>query len=94
MRRSTQIIVMSAIVLLYPGSGVAKHDTKPHIDDHLTAIWNACDLRFGPVPDPTRAKSWTDADQQRANDVIECFKQIERKLRDMPVHAIEEMIGL
>ena len=92
MRRSIQIIC--AIVLLYPSIGMAKHDTTPRIDDRLTAIWDACDLRFGPVPDPARAKSWTDADKQRATDVVDCFRQIQRKLRDRPIEAIEGMIGV
>lgn len=92
MRRSIQIL--SAIVLLYPGSGMAKHDATPHIDDRLTAIWDACDRRFGPVPDPATAKSWTDGDKQRASDVVDCFRQIQRKLRDRPIQAIEGMIGI
>jgi hypothetical protein len=56
---------MSAVVVLYPWSGMAKHNATPQIDDRVTAIWDACDRRFGPAPDPARVKSWTDADRQR-----------------------------
>ena len=78
MRRYLRI--MSAVVVLYPWSGMAKHNATPQIDDRVTAIWDACDRRFGPAPDPA-----ADADRQRANDVVECFRQVQRKLRDMPI---------
>ncbi len=86
--------ILATIALLYPVGGIARPGTIPESDDRLRAIWDACDLRFGPAPDPTKAKSWTDADKQRASDVVECFSQIQRKLRNMPVQAIEGMIGI
>ncbi|HEV2549608.1 MAG TPA: hypothetical protein VGU20_19990 [Stellaceae bacterium] len=86
--------ILAAIALLYPAIAVARPNTMPDTDERLTAIWDACDLRFGPVPDPAIAKNWTNADKQRATDVVECFRQIQRRLRDMPAEAIQGMIGI
>jgi hypothetical protein len=88
------ILILTAIAFSYPATVVARPNTTRDTDERLTAIWDACDLRFGPAPDPAMAKNWTDADKQRANDVVECFRQVQRKLRETPVEAIEGMIGI
>jgi hypothetical protein len=86
--------ILATFALLYPVAGMARPSTTAQPDERLTAIWDACDLRFGPAPDPAIAKSWTDADKQRANDVVECFTQVQRKLRDRPVQAIGGTVGI
>jgi hypothetical protein len=87
-------IVAVIILLLYPGSGIANHDTArridtPRINNDLAAIWNACDRLFGPAPDPHLAKNWTTDERQRANDVVDCFKQVQRKLRELSIEATD-----
>ena len=86
--------ILASVALLYPVIALARPSTTPQPDERLTAIWDACDLRFGPAPDPAIAKTWTDAEKQRANDVVDCFKRLQRQLRDMPIQAIEGMIGI
>jgi hypothetical protein len=91
---------MAAIILLlYPGSGIANHDTDPRIDtprinNDLAAIWNACDQLFGPAPDPRAAENWTANEKRRANDVVDCFKQVQRKLRELSIEATDGRTGI
>jgi hypothetical protein len=80
-------IATAVILLLYPGSGIANYDTRdtaPQINNGLAAIWDSCDRLYGPAPDP-RAKNWTADEKQRANDVVDCFKQVQRKLRETSI---------
>ena len=80
-------IVAAIILLLYPESGIANYDTRdnaPQINNGLAAIWDACDRLFGPVPDP-RAKNWTADERRRTTDVVDCFKQVQRKLRETSI---------
>jgi hypothetical protein len=72
-------------LLLYPASGMAKHETAPEIDNELAAIWDACDRLFGPAPDPGAAKNWTADEQRRANNVVDCVTQVQRKLRELSI---------
>jgi hypothetical protein len=90
---SRYIAMMAAITMLYPASGMAKYHPTVEIDEHLTATWEACDQRFGPSPDPVAAKNWTADERQRAHDVVDCFRWLRRQLRDIPLQAIEGMIG-
>ena len=89
-------IVAAIILLLYPGSGIANydtHDTAPQINNGLAAIWDACDRLFGPAPDP-RAKNWTADERRRATDVVDCFKQVQRKLREISIEATDGPTGI
>jgi hypothetical protein len=87
-------IVAAIILLLYPGSGIANHATAPQIDNGLAAIWNACDRLFGPAPDPHAAKNWTADEKQLANDVVDCFKQVQRTLREISIEATDGRTGI
>ena len=90
-------IVAAIILLLYSGSGIANYDTRdtaPQINNGLVAIWDACDRLFGPAPDPHGAKSWTADEKQRANDVVDCFKRVQRKLRELSIEATDGRAGI
>ena len=99
-----QIPIMAAIILLlYPGIGIANHATAPQIDNGLAApqinnglvaIWNACDRLFGPAPDPRAAENWTANEKQRASDVVDCFKQVQRTLRELSIEATDGRTGI
>lgn len=64
------------------------------IDDHLTAIWDACDQSYGPAPNPTTAKNWTPDERRRAADIVDCFRWFQRNFRNVPVESMERMIGM
>jgi len=90
-------IVAAIILLLYSGSGIANYDTRdtaPQINNGLVAIWDACDRLFGPAPDPRGAKNWTADEKQRANDVVDCFKRVQRKLRELSIEATDGRTGI
>ena len=90
-------IVAAIILLLYSGSGIANYDTRdtaPQINNGLVAIWDACDRLFGPAPDPRGAKNWTADEKQRANDVVDCFKRVQRKLRELSIEATDGRRGI
>ena len=90
-------IVAAIILLLYSRSGIANYDTRdtaPQINNGLVAIWNACDRLFGPAPDPRAARNWTADEKQRANDVVDCFKQVQRKLRELSIEATDGRRGI
>jgi hypothetical protein len=46
----------------------------------------------GPAPDP-RAKNWTADEKRRATDVVDCFKQVQRKLRELSIEATDGRTG-
>ena len=93
-----QIPIMAAIILLlYLGSGIASYDTRdtaPQVNNGLVAIWNACDRLFGPAPDPRAAENWTANEKQRASDVVDCFKQVQRTLRELSIEATDGRTGI
>jgi hypothetical protein len=74
-KRAIPIIV--ALVLLSPLGALAQNQDRGEVTDkRITMIWNACDRRFGPVPDPKALKSWTVADKQRAMNVFHCIGRL------------------
>ena len=90
-------IVAAIILLLYSGSGIANYDTRdtaPQINNGLVAIWDACDRLFGPAPDPRAAGNWTADEKRRANDVVDCFKQVQRTLRELSIEATDGRAGI
>jgi len=69
--------IIAALVLLSPIGALAQsHDRGEETDKRITVIWNACDRRFGPIPDPKALKSWTTADKQRAMNVFHCVGRL------------------
>ena len=71
------IPIIAALVLLSPLATLAQsHDRGEERDKHIMVIWNACDQRFGPIPDPKALKSWTVADKQRAMNVFHCVGRL------------------
>ena len=90
-------IVAAIILLLYSRSGIANYDTRdtaPQINNGLVAIWDACDRLFGPAPDPRGAKNWTADEKQRASDVVDCFKRVQRKLLELSIEATDGRRGI
>ena len=69
--------MIAALVLLSPIAALAQsRDRGAETDKRVALIWNACDRRFGPVPDPKALKSWTVADKQRAMNVFHCVGRL------------------
>ncbi len=78
-RRATQIwtMLLAALVLLQPLRASAEtRDAAADADKHIAVIWDACDARFGPAPDPSHGKTWTAAEKQRAINVIHCLSRL------------------
>ena len=88
------IQVIAAIILLYPASGMAGHDTETGLDKDVAAIWDACDRLFGPAPDPSAAKRWTADEKQRATEVVDCFTEVQRKLREISIQATDRRTAI
>ena len=56
--------------------GEETRDAAAEADKHIAVIWDACEARFGPAPEPYRGKTWTAAEKQRAIDVIRCLSRL------------------
>jgi hypothetical protein len=79
LRRTSQILTMllAAVILLQPVRALAEtRDSAAETDKHIAVIWDACEARFGPAPDPYRGKTWTAAEKQRAINVIHCLSRL------------------
>jgi hypothetical protein len=79
LRPAAQIwtMLLAALVLLQPLRVSAEtRDFASETDKHIAVIWEACEARFGPMPDPDRGKPWTAAEKQRAINVIHCLSRL------------------
>jgi hypothetical protein len=71
------ILLLTALVLLQPMRASAEtRASAAETDKHIAVIWNACEARFGPAPDPERGQTWTTAEKQRAINVIHCLSRL------------------
>ena len=78
-RRATQIWMMlfAGLILLQPIRSAAEtRDAAAEADKHIAVIWDACEARFGPAPEPDRRRTWTAAEKQRAINVIHCLSRL------------------
>ncbi len=79
LRRATQIwtMLLAALVLLQPMRALAEtRDSAAQADKHIAVIWDACEARYGPAPEPYPGKTWTAAEKQRAINVIHCLSRL------------------